>query len=79
LQIPQLGLQHTRPTLQVIMPQLSLFGYVTGLRQVLVLGPQLSPGRMHCPQTGSQQSSPLLHVVGPQLGLSTVISMLHVR
>jgi hypothetical protein len=66
--MPQLGLQHTSPTLQVCMPQDWLSGYVISPQQRFAAS-QGSPGRMQRPQLVLQQSSPTLHVLGPQATL----------
>jgi hypothetical protein len=51
--MPQLGLQHTSPTLQVDLPHITL----TGLWILLShgVGSQLSPGATQTPQLGLQQ------------------------
>jgi hypothetical protein len=61
--MPQLGLQHTVPTLHVVMPQDSLVGYWIALSHVLVS--QVSPGLVQVPQLALQHTSPVLHVFGP--------------
>jgi hypothetical protein len=61
--MPQLGLQHTVPTLHVVIPQDSLVGYWIALSHVLVS--QVSPGFVQVPQLALQHTSPVLHVFGP--------------
>jgi hypothetical protein len=67
--MPQLGLQHTMPTLQVDKPHVSLKGITGGLSHGL--GSQRWPGRTQVPQLELQQSSPTLHVFAPHCTLST--------
>jgi hypothetical protein len=51
-QVPQLGLQHTWPELQVLRPQLTaLAGFGATLQENLE---QVPPGGVHTPQLGLQ-------------------------
>ena len=67
-QVPQLGLQHTSPTLQVFCPQRMLTGTV--MRGVHGVVSQLSPADTQVPHVGLQQTSPLLHVFCPHAVLT---------
>jgi len=62
VQIPQLGLQHTWPALQVFMPQVGLTG-----RYMPEHGSfeQVPPEGTQIPQLGLQQTSDTLQVLGP--------------
>jgi hypothetical protein len=73
LQIPQLGLQQTKPTLHVCMPQIWLWGY--WISPVQRRSSQVSPGETQVPQLGLQQSSPTLQVFLPQTTLLGVTGM----
>jgi hypothetical protein len=68
-------LQHTVPTLQVVMPQVWLVGYWIALSHAVVS--HAPPGRVHVPQLGLQQTSPVLQVFGPQGTLSSDTLMPH--
>jgi hypothetical protein len=67
LQTPQLGLQQTKPVLQVCMPHDWLSTYWISFAQRR--WSQVSPGETQIPQLALQQSSPTLHVFGPQFAL----------
>jgi hypothetical protein len=67
LLVPQLGLQQTKPTLQVCMPQIWLWGYWISPEQRR--WSQVWPGRLQIPQLALQQSSPTLQVFMPQVTL----------
>ncbi len=73
--MPQLGLQQTWPTLQVFMPQGTLYGYWMALSQGVVS--QSTPGAVQMPQLGLQQTSPTLQVLMPQLSLLGTGEALH--
>jgi hypothetical protein len=53
-QVPQLGLQHTSPTLQVDLPHIWLTG--CWMRLSHGVGSQLWPGATQSPQLGLQQA-----------------------
>jgi hypothetical protein len=53
VQIPQLGLQQTSPTLQVLIPQGALTGEDGAPQKTLVHSP---PGGVQTPQLGLQQT-----------------------
>ena len=76
-QIPQLGLQHTYPTLHVIMPQGALCcGYSMGLMQLGLL----SHSACVCaqiPQSELQHISPTLQVLNPQGWLASTEDIPH--
>jgi len=75
-QVPQLGLQQTRPVLQVAIPQVALNGYSMGLPHCLAVS-HSSPGRMQIPQLLLQHNCPTLHVFEPHETLSTSVDMPH--
>jgi hypothetical protein len=74
--VPQLGLQQTKPVLQVAIPQVALNGYSMGLPHCLAVS-HPSPGRIQIPQLLLQHSSPTLHVFEPQEGLVNTADMPH--
>jgi hypothetical protein len=53
VQIPQLGLQHTSPMLQVLTPHGVLTGEVGAPQNTLV---HIPPGGVHTPQLGLQHT-----------------------
>jgi hypothetical protein len=61
--MPQLGLQHTVPTLHVVIPQDSLVGYWIASSHTLVS--HVAPGFVQVPQLALQHTSPVLQVFGP--------------
>ena len=69
-QVPQLALQQTCPTLQVLIPQGRLTGIVGPPWQARAS--QAAPGAAQMPQLALQQTCPTLHVLGPQLTLVAV-------
>ena len=63
--MPQLGLQHTYPTLHVTMPHATLCcGYSIGLMQPELLSHSACV-RAQMPHAALQQISPTLHVLKP--------------
>ncbi len=67
VQMPQLGLQQTSPTLQVLSPQGALNGVIGGLSHGSC--EQVSPEGTQMPQLRLQHTSVALQVLGPQVML----------
>jgi len=67
-QVPQLALQHSMPTLHVLMPQVTLTGYSISFAQAVVS--QGCPGRTHVPQLALQHTKPTLQVLMPHMALT---------
>ena len=65
--MPQLGLQHISPALQVFMPQVGLTGRYMPSQGFFE---QVPPAGTQMPQLGLQHTSETLHVLGPQGALT---------
>jgi hypothetical protein len=76
LQTPQLGLQQTKPTLQVCIPHTWLAGYWISAKQRRCSS-QVSPGETQNPQLGLQHRSPTLQVLMPHAALTGATDMPH--
>ena len=69
--VPQLGLQHTSPTLHVFCPHIVLVATSAARKRgAHGVSSQLCPAATHVPQLALQHTSPTLHVFCPHIALT---------